>query len=99
MLTAELDVFRCAPHNELLTDRAENEAFCLADPGRAYAVCFLNGGEVALDCSGIEGQATLRWLAVADGSWHEPQAVDPGSALRLAAPDAGFWAVLVSAEW
>jgi hypothetical protein len=98
MLTDELGVFRCAPHNELLTDRTENEAFCLADPGRAYAVCFLNGGEVALDCSGIEGQATLRWLDAADSSWHEPEAVAAGPALRLTTPDAGFWAALVSAE-
>ncbi len=37
------------PANELLSDRAENEAYLAAQPGVAYALYFTNGGAVGLD--------------------------------------------------
>lgn len=33
-LTDKMDVFTCGPHNDLLSDRKPNEAYCLAKPGR-----------------------------------------------------------------
>jgi len=96
MLTDQMDVFRCEPHNELLADRDENEAYCLADPGREYAVCFLDGGQVRLDCSAVGTEAMVRWLDVANSAWREPQAVKPDAALPLIAPEAGFWAALLT---
>ncbi len=38
MLTGRIDVFACAPHNDLLSERAPNEAYCLAQPGKEYAM-------------------------------------------------------------
>jgi hypothetical protein len=39
-VTDAVDVARCDPATDLLADRDPNEAYALADPGRAYAVLF-----------------------------------------------------------
>lgn len=95
MLSDEIDIFNCEPHNDLLGERAENDAYCLAIPGKEYAVCFMEGGEVTLDCSSVPGRATVRWLDIVQSAWHEAQSVPAGKALRLSAPRGGIWAVLV----
>jgi len=95
MLSDELDILHCEPHNDLLGERAENEAYCLANPGKEYAVCFMDGGEVTLDCSGVPGQVTVRWLDVMQSAWREAPSVPAGSAVRLSAPGDGIWAALV----
>jgi hypothetical protein len=96
MLTDEFDVWTCGPHNNLLSGRATNSSFCLADPGHVYAVCFLDGGSVQLDCSAVKGDVSVRWLNVAECNWLPPQHT-PAAVLDLRAPGAGFWATLVQA--
>jgi hypothetical protein len=98
MLTDELDVFTCAPRPDLLSDGIGwgCEAYCLADPGRAYAVCFPNGGAVQLDCSAIEGgEARVRWLEVRACRWARQEAARPGEAAWLLVPSGAFWAALL----
>jgi hypothetical protein len=95
MLTDAMDVFTCEPHLELLADRDANEAYCFARPGAEYAVCFMNGGSVTLDCSAIEGEVTLRWLDVMQSAWMPEQTAQAGPVLTLTAPGEGFWAVLI----
>jgi hypothetical protein len=97
MLTDELSVWSCEPHNDLLSDRATNSSYCLADPGRVYAVCFLDGGKVQLNCSGARGDLAVRWLNVGESSWSAPQPAR-GPKLGLQAPGAGFWAALIQPE-
>ena len=97
MLTASLDVFRSAPHNDLLSGRSENEAYCLARPGDVYAVFFPDGGEVTLDVSDIADGRKLRlqWLDIMTSVWRAPQTLQAGTMLDLQAPGGGFRAVLV----
>lgn len=95
MLCEDLGVFTCEPANGLLSNRGENSAYCLADRGRAYAVCLINGGGVTLDRGPLSGEGTLRWLDIGNSRWHEPESVRPGSDLVLTAPGEGFWAALV----
>jgi pimeloyl-ACP methyl ester carboxylesterase len=45
LLTDAMNVFVCEPRNDLLGDRSPNEAYCLAEPGRQYAVYFPDGGQ------------------------------------------------------
>ena len=97
MLAEAMDVFSCGPRGELLSDRADNEAYCLANPGRQYAVFFPDGGEVGLDVSavGAGGTVSLRWLDILASRWLEPsQAIPAGARLELKAPAKGFWAAL-----
>jgi hypothetical protein len=96
MLTDAMNVFACAPHNDLLSARESNEAYCLARPGQEYAVYFTDGGEVALDVSGLKGNATVRWLDIMQSKWHKPSHAAGGNMLELKCPAQGYWAVLVN---
>ncbi|MCG9129835.1 hypothetical protein JT359_19770, partial [Candidatus Poribacteria bacterium] len=64
-LTDEMDIFSCEPHNDLLSNREENEAYTIANPGAEYAVYFSKGGSVVLNLSiGKKVDATnvlIRW--------------------------------------
>jgi hypothetical protein len=93
MLTDAMHVFSCEPRNDLLGDRSPNEAYCLAEPGRQYAVYFPDGGEVKLDVSAA-GPLEVRWLDIARGAWQTPHSA-AGRTLDLKAPGKGQWAVLV----
>ena len=95
MLTDEMDIFTCTPHNDLLSDREPNEAYCIANPGKEYAVYFPNGGEVRLDLSALKKPATLRWLRVLASEWKESERVEGGRELTLRCPSQGYWAVLI----
>jgi hypothetical protein len=95
MLTDGMNVFVCEPRNELLSERAENEAYCLAQPGKQYAVYFPDGGEVKLDVSAARGTLEVRWLDIARSTWQKSQTVGASKTLDLKSPNQGPWAVLV----
>ena len=103
MLLAELDIFACEPHIDLVSHRSPNEAYCTAQPGVAYAVFFPDGGDVLLDIAAAADRAlTLQWLEIRASRW----ATDPtevsvemdGRTLRLRTPtEEGYWVALVKA--
>ena len=95
MLTDEMDIFTCAPHNDLLSNREPNEAYCLARSGREYAVYFPNGGDVFLDIQGLRQPVTVRWLDILKSTWQRPEVVQGGSKLELRCPSRGYWVILV----
>ena len=100
MFTDELDIFTCEPHNDLLLHRSWNEAYCTADPGRAYALFFPDGGDLHLDVSACDdAQLEVTWLDVRSCEWHAPTEVAAEGRLHLATPcEEGYWAVLVVKE-
>ena len=51
ILTDSMPIFTCEPHSDLLSNRAENEAYVIANLGQEYAVYFPNGGSVNIDLS------------------------------------------------
>jgi hypothetical protein len=95
MLTDAMNVFACEPRNDLLSERAPNGAYCLAQTGRRYAVYFPDGGRVKLDVSEARGTLRVRWLDITGGSWREPLDVEGGGLLELETPGGGHWAALV----
>jgi hypothetical protein len=92
---SDFDVFSAEPDNALLSERAENEAYCMATPGKQYAVYFPDGGAVKLDVSAAEGPLEVRWLDIEHSAWQEAQTADGGGQFELKAPGPGQWAVLV----
>lgn len=97
MITDEMCIFRCEPHNDLLDRRGWNEAYCTAEPGKQYAVFFPDGGNVFLDVSAGKGTWTVRWLDIRSSTWQDPQQMDADERLTLATPqEEGYWAVLVT---
>jgi hypothetical protein len=97
-VTSAFDLFHCAPHNELLAERAPNQAYCLANPGKEYAIYFPAAGRVQLHTTGLEGQAELRWYDIEHGTWTEPTHVPDQRSVALSTPGEGPWAVLVRAS-
>lgn len=55
-------VFMSEPRPDLLSDRDENEAYCLAIPGQSYAVYFPSGGQVDLEVYPSDVGYAVRWL-------------------------------------
>ena len=95
-LMDEMDVFTCEAHNDLLSDRKPNEAYCLANPGEQYAVYFPDGGEVTLDISDVKGGMKAKWLDIAQSKWKTQQTLIADRSVTLRAPQSGPWVVLVS---
>jgi len=95
MLTDRMNIFTCEPHNDLLSERQDNEAYCIANPGREYAVYFTNGGDVTLDISALKGSASVQWLDIIKSRWSQKQRLEGGGKLPLRCPSKGYWAVLI----
>ncbi len=95
MLTDRINIFACAPRNDLLSDRSQNEAYCIANPTTEYAVYFPDGGQVTLDVSSRNSGASVQWLDIMNCKWLSTQKVQSGSRLKLHCPSKGHWAVLV----
>ena len=95
MLTDAMNVFRCEPHNDLLSERGDNEAYAMAELGRQYAVYFPGGGSVTIDLSATSGELSARWLDISNSRWTGEVALGGGAAATLQAPGRGHWAVLI----
>lgn len=94
--TDAMTVFNCAPRPELLGERQENDAYCLAEPGHQYAVYFPAGGSVTVDMSAAAGQWQIRWQRIPDGEWSDGQVVEGGGKIKLdTSEDGGQWAALL----
>lgn len=98
MLSDALRWYACEPRSDLLSDRAANEAYALAERGRQYAVYFPDGGSVTLDLADANGRWQARWLDIGRSRWTEKTALDGGNAQRLDAPGSGHWAVVLAPE-
>jgi hypothetical protein len=94
-LTQEINVFASEPHNDLLTERQSNEAYCLAQPGRTYAVFFPNGGAVALKMQASDSPKTVRWLNILNHQWHNGRMSGDNGLIQLEAPSKDYWVALV----
>ncbi len=99
-ITDEMDVFTCEPHNDLLSNRAENEAYTFANPEREYAIYFPNGGSVDINLHVMKDTKTLtiRWLNIAKSEWTQEAEVPFEDSLTLSAPTEGHWAVLIQSR-
>ncbi len=99
MFADQVDFTRLVPRTDLLSDRMENEAYCLAEPGNTYAVVFLDGGQVQLDVSALQRERVrLRWLNVEASEWsEEAEGLREDGRVNLRAPGAGFWLAMVAA--
>jgi hypothetical protein len=92
MLTNAISVFTSESQNNLLAERESNEAYCLAEAGKQYAVYFPNGGEVKLDVSAAKGEMTLTWLNILKSEWSGETTMQGGGTVELKAPGEGQWA-------
>jgi len=98
MLQEEMNIFSCEPDNSLLGNRSDNEAYCLTEAGKQYAVYFTHGGSVTLDMSGASGRFFMRWLKIDESKWGTTTTIEGGGSQTLTAPSSGQWAVLITKQ-
>ena len=90
--------FDAAPHNDLLGERDDNEAYCRARPGHEYALYFPDGGTVTLDLGDASGEVSLTWLDVLERRWSPPEPIGGTRPVNLEAPGPGHWIALVQSK-
>ncbi|MCB1097139.1 MAG: hypothetical protein KDN22_16315 [Verrucomicrobiae bacterium] len=103
MVTDAMDLVACAPRNDLLGMREENEAYCFANAGTEAAVFFPDGGSVSLDVSKFDEDETVevRWMQALDSEWKPMRSIPLKPVhpqLELTAPGKGYWVVLVQGK-
>jgi hypothetical protein len=86
MATDRFDFFNARPHNDLLEQREDNEAYCRAVPGKEYLVYFPEAGEVDLDVSGSGSLLEVSRLEILSGNWIMEKREPAGSSLMLESP-------------
>jgi hypothetical protein len=83
------------PANERLRDRAPNEAYLAACPGRAYVLYLTDGGIVGLDLAGAKGPFEVRWIDIGTGQWGQQETMDGEQVVTVAAPGQGHWLAVI----
>ena len=91
MLTNEINIFTCAPHNDLLSDHKPNKTYCLANPGREYVLLFLEGGSTSVDLKEYEGTFLIKWINVATAKWGEENEIKANAIVSITSPGDGVW--------
>lgn len=95
--TSSFDIFHSSPRPDLLGSREENEAYCLAIPGKVYALYFPKGGEVRLKVPLRAGVYTARWFDPETAEFQQARNCTLDSTgIKLRSPDTKqTWLVLV----
>jgi len=90
MATDRIDFFNAEPHNELLAQREENEAYCRAVPGKDYLVYFPESGEVKLDVSVSKNGLVVERLEILTGKWDKMNLEVEDGSIILQSPGKHF---------
>lgn len=97
-LSDRMDFFNGKPCNYLLTDRAENEAYCRGIPGREHAIYFTDGGEVKINLGDYENGAEISWLDILNKRWMDKEKLEPSFQTVVKCPGKGHWIALIKGE-
>lgn len=90
MATDRIDFFIAEPHNDLLLERGENEAYCRAVPGSDYLIYFPDTGEVELDVSGSRNSLQVERLEILTGKYEKVKVEEKEGSLVLQSPGKHF---------
>lgn len=94
-LESLVKMWKLTPRNDLLTDFEDSKVFLSADPGRTYALFFLEGGSASVNLKGYEGTFPVKWINVGTGQWGEESEIVGGGKVTISAPDSGIWIAAV----
>jgi hypothetical protein len=94
-LESIVKLWELEPANERLSDRAPNEAYLAACPGRAYALYLTDGGTVGLNLSGANGPFEVRWIDIGTGQWGKQETLEGEQVVTVAAPGRGHWLAVI----
>ena len=97
-LESLIPLWTVQPANQLLSERQANEAYLAANPSKAYALYFTDGGSVGLDLTGSPGTFDVRWIDIATGEWGKTATLQGGNVVTISAPAKGHWAAAIVAK-
>jgi hypothetical protein len=98
IFTSSFDIFQAEPRLDLLLDREEDEAYCLAIPGEVYALYLPKGGEVCLKVRPKDMKWLIRWFDPSTSTFMEGKTAQ-GETIHLKSPDGEqTWLVLIESE-
>jgi hypothetical protein len=86
MATDRIDFFSAAPHNDLLYEREDNEAYCRAVPGKDFLIYFPEAGEVKLKVGGTPGTLEMERLEILSGKWEKIKVEEEHGSIALQSP-------------
>jgi hypothetical protein len=90
------DFFNAQPANDLLLDRATDEAYCRAIKNQEYAIFFPKGGQVSLDIEVKIKDISIRWLDLQKSQWSErPAEVTEMNKIIVKSPEGGNWLAFI----
>jgi hypothetical protein len=95
-LESVVKLWEVEPADQLLSERAENEAYAAARAGVAYVIYFTEGGSVGLDLSGASGTFDVRWIDIATGEWGQRSTLNSGAVGTVKAPARGHWVAAIT---
>jgi hypothetical protein len=101
LFLGEYDLIRAEPDagSSLLSERGPDEAYLSKIPGgREFALYFPEGGSVALDLRQLTGSFSVTWLDIMNSRWQRAPASQGGGTVRLTAPTADHWIVILKAQ-
>ncbi len=87
------------PRQDLLTDRATDEAYLRAKVGEVYGLYFVDTGSIGLNLGGVSGTFRLRWIDIAKGGYTgAEQTLTAGSTVTITTPGrtTGGWAAVIT---
>lgn len=86
------DWWKTDPHDELV----DNGGFCLAEPGKTYAVYLPRGGKVTVKLG--DGKYKAHWFNPRSGETKALPGANGPAWISPESPDAGDWALLLRAD-
>lgn len=87
------------PRQDLLTNRAGDEAYLRAKVGEVYGLYFVDTGSVGLKLGGVSSTFRLRWIDIARGGYTgAEQTLTAGSTVTITTPGSttGGWAAVIT---
>lgn len=97
-LEEKVKLWEVSARMDLLSERAENEAYCAAREGEKYLIYFPGKGEVMLDLSNLTGSAVVYWLSLTDAEWLPSTEISVGGKINLKTPVAAGSIAVVMKE-
>ena len=94
-LESLVKMWELTPRNDLLTDYEDSKVFLSADPGRTYALFFMQGGSASLNLTGCKGKFSLKWINPFTGQWGQTATITGGKEVKISTPDDGSWLLTV----
>lgn len=90
------DFFNAQPANDLLLDRATDEAYCRAIKNQEYAIFFPKGGQVSLDIEVKIKDISIRWLDLQKSQWSERSAeITESNKIIVKSPEGSNWLAFI----